>query len=171
MYFKKLHVAVLQTVLWLQAYFTDRLLTMYSREQACTKIVVQIFILTHFKHFLPLLHSHLVLNALSCLLLISELFSSKLRGRRQEKNSSIKIVKIMRKRRNITTNKIHPGRSKSVDCKGLKKKNNTKQYGSMIPKSLSFVQWFINNKKSYHHCFALLSKLNPDAQRWAIIKW
>lgn len=44
---------------------------------------------------------------------------------------NIQIVKIMWKRRNISTNKIHPGRSKSVACKGFffKKKKPSNQKG------------------------------------------
>lgn len=61
---------------------------MYGREQTGTKVVVEIFILTHFKNFLPLLHSHLVLYALCCLFLISELFPSKLRGGEKGKIST-----------------------------------------------------------------------------------
>lgn len=100
-------------------------LTMYGREQAGTEIVVQIFILTHFKHFLPLLHSHLVLNALSGLFLISELFPSKLRGGEERKTylhgnsqSKVKHKELHYKQKNSLG-----GYSESVDYKGLKKKN------------------------------------------------
>lgn len=58
---------------------------MDSREEAGTEVVVQVFVLTHFKHLFPFLHCHLVFNALSCLFLISEFFPSKLRSRRKIK--------------------------------------------------------------------------------------
>lgn len=47
-------------------------------EKAGAQVVVEVLILAHLKHFLPLLHRHLVLDALSCLVLITDLLSSKL---------------------------------------------------------------------------------------------
>jgi hypothetical protein len=62
---------------------------MYSREEARAEIVVQVFVLTHFKHLFPFLHRHLVLNALSGLFLISEFFPSKLKWKKKNKMKDI----------------------------------------------------------------------------------
>lgn len=73
---------------------------MDSREEAGTEVVVQIFVLTHFKHLFPFLHCHLVFNALSCLFLISEFFSSKLKKKNKTKN-------ITKSQNNVKEKKFH----------------------------------------------------------------
>ena len=55
-----------------------RVLTVDSGEEAGAQVVVQVLVLAHLKHLLPLLHGHLALDALSGLLLISYLLPSKL---------------------------------------------------------------------------------------------
>lgn len=47
-------------------------------EEACAQVMVQVLVLAHLEHFIPLLHRHLVLNALGCLLLIADLLPAKL---------------------------------------------------------------------------------------------
>ena len=47
-------------------------LTMDGREEAGAEVVVEVLVLSHLKHLLPLLHRHLVLHALSRLVLLSQ---------------------------------------------------------------------------------------------------
>lgn len=51
---------------------------MNGREEAGAEVVVEVFILTHLKHLLPLLYRHLFLDTLRCLLLIPDLLTAKL---------------------------------------------------------------------------------------------
>ncbi len=51
---------------------------MNGREEAGAEVVVEVFILTHLKHLLPLLYRHLFLDTLRCLLLIPDFFTAKL---------------------------------------------------------------------------------------------
>ena len=53
-------------------------LTMDGGEEAGAEVVVEVLVLAHLEHFLPLLHGHLVLDALSCLFLITDLLPTKL---------------------------------------------------------------------------------------------
>lgn len=56
-----------------------RRLTVDGGEEAGAQVVVKVLVLAHFKHFLPLLFSHLALDALCSLLLLSDLLPTKLR--------------------------------------------------------------------------------------------
>lgn len=47
-------------------------------EEAGAQVVVQILVLTHFKHFLPFFFCHLTLDALSCLFFITKLLPTEL---------------------------------------------------------------------------------------------
>ena len=47
-------------------------------EEAGAKVVVQVLVLAHLKHLLPLLLGHLALDALSSLLFIPQLLATKL---------------------------------------------------------------------------------------------
>lgn len=62
--------------------------TMDGREEAGTQVMVQVLVLAHLEHFIPLLHRHLVLNALSCLLLVADLLPTKL----NTQHSSVKTL-------------------------------------------------------------------------------
>lgn len=55
-----------------------RALTVDGGEEAGAQVVVQVFVLAHLKHFLPLLLCHLALDAFCCLLLLSQLLTAKL---------------------------------------------------------------------------------------------
>lgn len=57
-------------------------------EEAGAEVVVEVLILTHLKHFLPLLRSHLVLHALRRLVLLTQLLTSKLEQKMVFKPSS-----------------------------------------------------------------------------------
>ncbi len=59
--------------------------TVNGGEETCAEVVIEILVLAHLKHFLPFLHGHLVLHALSCLTLLPKLLPSKLRERRGTK--------------------------------------------------------------------------------------
>ena len=50
-------------------------------EEAGAQVVVEVLVLAHLKHLLPLLHRHLALDALSGLLLLTELLPTKLQAR------------------------------------------------------------------------------------------
>lgn len=52
--------------------------TVDGGEEAGAQVMVQVFVLAHLEHFIPLLYRHLVLNALSCLLLITDFLPTKL---------------------------------------------------------------------------------------------
>lgn len=52
---------------------------MDSGEEAGAQVVIQILVLTHLKHFLPLLLRHLALDALGTLLLLTQLLATKLK--------------------------------------------------------------------------------------------
>lgn len=52
--------------------------TVDGGEEAGAQVVVKVLVLAHFKHFLPLLLSHLALDALCRLLLLSDLLPTKL---------------------------------------------------------------------------------------------
>lgn len=54
-------------------------LTVDGGEEAGAQVVVQVLVLAHLKHFLPLLLRHLALDALRRLLLVPQLLSAKLR--------------------------------------------------------------------------------------------
>ena len=54
-------------------------------EEAGAQIVVQVLVLTHLEHFLPLFLSHLALDALSSLFLLTQLLTTKLQ--QQEENT------------------------------------------------------------------------------------
>lgn len=49
---------------------------MDGREKACTQIVIEVLVLAHLKHFLPLLHRHLILHTLCTLILLTQLLPS-----------------------------------------------------------------------------------------------
>lgn len=51
---------------------------MDSGEEAGAEVVVEVLVLTHLKHFLPLLNSHLVLHTLCSLVFLAEIFTTKL---------------------------------------------------------------------------------------------
>ena len=51
---------------------------MDGREEAGAEVVVQVLVLAHLKDLLPLLHGHLVLDAFSSLLLVTDLLPAKL---------------------------------------------------------------------------------------------
>ena len=57
-------------------------------EEAGAQVVVQVFVLAHLKHFLPLPLSHLALDALCSLLLLPQLLSTKLQQRQHISNES-----------------------------------------------------------------------------------
>ena len=52
--------------------------TMYGREEAGTQVVVEVLVLAHLKHLLPLLHRHLALDALRRLFLLAQLLAAEL---------------------------------------------------------------------------------------------
>lgn len=63
---------------------------MDSGEEAGTQIMIEVFILAHFKHLFPLFHCHLVFNAFCSLFFISKLFSTKLnKGNQKNKNKTM----------------------------------------------------------------------------------
>lgn len=55
-----------------------RSLTMDGGEETRAQVVVEILVLAHFEHFLPLLLRHLALDALCSLLLLPDLLTTKL---------------------------------------------------------------------------------------------
>ena len=55
-------------------------LTMDGGEEAGAEVVVEVLVLAHLKHLLPLLHRHLALDALCGLLLLAELLPAKLQA-------------------------------------------------------------------------------------------
>lgn len=58
-------------------------------EEAGAQVVVQVLVLAHLEHFLPLLLGHLALDALCSLLLLPDLFTTKLR---QAKNTFMSMT-------------------------------------------------------------------------------
>lgn len=52
---------------------------MDGREEAGAQVVVEVLVLAHLKHFLPLLYGHLILHAFRTLILLTQLLPSKLR--------------------------------------------------------------------------------------------
>ena len=50
-------------------------------EEAGAQVVVEVLVLAHLKHLLPLLHRHLALDALRGLLLLAKLLTAKLQAR------------------------------------------------------------------------------------------
>lgn len=55
-------------------------LTVDGGEEAGAQVVVQVLVLAHLKHLLPLLLRHLALDALCSLLLLPQLLTAKLQG-------------------------------------------------------------------------------------------
>lgn len=55
--------------------------TMDGREEAGAQVVVKVLVLAHLKHFLPLLHRHLILHTLRALIFLTQLLPSKLHER------------------------------------------------------------------------------------------
>lgn len=51
---------------------------MDGREEAGAQVVVEVLVLAHLKHFLPLLHGHLILHTLCTLVFLAQLLPSKL---------------------------------------------------------------------------------------------
>lgn len=51
---------------------------MDGRKKASAQVVVEVLILAHLKHFLPLLHGHLILHALRTLIFLTQLLTTKL---------------------------------------------------------------------------------------------
>lgn len=52
---------------------------MNGRKEAGAQVMVEILVLAHLEHFVPLLHRHLVLDALGRLLLIADLLTAELK--------------------------------------------------------------------------------------------
>lgn len=63
---------------WRKCSTTDQALTVDGGEEAGAQVVVQVLVLAHLKHFLPLFLRHLALDAFCSLLLITQLLTTKL---------------------------------------------------------------------------------------------
>lgn len=63
--------------------------TMDGGEQAGADVVIEVLVLAHLKHFLPFLHSHLILHTLCSLIFWTKLLASKLNTKEKQQHLNI----------------------------------------------------------------------------------